>query len=258
MRSIIAAVDESEPAAAAAGAAAALAEDITRRLVLVHVSEDRPVFPYGDRWRRAAECRRATNRATELLDGVATRIGEPDARRRIVFSGPVAGGVPDRLAAVAREEDADLLVTGSRGRGPLASALLGSVSASLSREAPCPVVVVSSITADPPLGRDTRTGPIVCAADGSPESKRAEAVSRKLADRLGVAFIPVFVEGEHLSGAQAVSAVAELAPRVGARLIAVGAPDLRSRSRTPVLLVPPNARLPSLAESERAERPLAA
>lgn len=177
MRSIIAAVDESERAAAAASVAAGLAEDLTLRLVLVHVSEDRPVFPYGDRWRRAAERRRATRRATELLDAVSVKVGEPDARRRIVFSGPVQGDVPDRLAAVTAEEGADLVVVGSRGRGRLASALLGSVSASLSRAAPCPVVVVPPVMADPSLGRGTRTGPLVCAADGSPESERAQAVS---------------------------------------------------------------------------------
>jgi len=39
-------------------------------------------------------------------------------------------------------DDLDLLVTGSRGRGPLRQALLGSVSAKLMRSAPCCVLVV--------------------------------------------------------------------------------------------------------------------
>jgi nucleotide-binding universal stress UspA family protein len=47
--------------------------------------------------------------------------------------------------AVALEEqgiELDLLVIGSRGRGPVKGRLLGSVSADVIRKAPCPVVVV--------------------------------------------------------------------------------------------------------------------
>ena len=43
---------------------------------------------------------------------------------------------------VTAAEGADLLVVGTRGRGSLAQALLGSVSDHVVRHAPCPVVIV--------------------------------------------------------------------------------------------------------------------
>ena len=45
------------------------------------------------------------------------------------------------IAARARAIEADLIVVGSRDRGPLATSILGSVSAGVIDRAPCPVLV---------------------------------------------------------------------------------------------------------------------
>ena len=50
--------------------------------------------------------------------------------------------VADTVAAVAEDVGACAIVVGTRGRGAVKAKLLGSTSAALLREAPCPVVVV--------------------------------------------------------------------------------------------------------------------
>ena len=57
----------------------------------------------------------------------------------------VEGSADDVL--VTQSEDADLLVVGSRGYGPLGAVLLGSASTALARSASCPIIV---------MARDTR------------------------------------------------------------------------------------------------------
>jgi nucleotide-binding universal stress UspA family protein len=72
-----------------------------------------------------------------------------------------------REVAVELAEHASMLVVGSRGRGPVRSLLLGSVSAALAAHAPCPVVVV-------------RPEPVVAAVDS-----RRPVVLGLDADQLG-------------------------------------------------------------------------
>lgn len=70
------------------------------------------------------------------------------------------GDPAQRLIARAAERSADLVVVGHRGRGPVASAVLGSVSAYLVDHAPCPVLVARG----PTIGR------MLLATDGTQSS----------------------------------------------------------------------------------------
>ena len=62
-------------------------------------------------------------------------------KRPTVVARPLAVPGDPRVALADLSEDAHLVVMGSRGRGPLRSMLLGSVSSGVTKYATCPVVV---------------------------------------------------------------------------------------------------------------------
>ena len=76
------------------------------------------------------------------------------------------GGPADRIVRDAHEFRADLIVTGSRGHGTIATMLLGSVAAAVVDHAPCPVLVA----------RRPACARIVVAEDGSPGASEARRI----------------------------------------------------------------------------------
>ncbi|WP_336033146.1 universal stress protein [Geodermatophilus sp. FMUSA9-8] len=98
---------------------------------------------------RGVEAIRADTEARLRAD-VTQAMGDPAVRdvmrdgAVLVHVTVVCGEPTEEL--VARARDAALLVVGSRGRGAVASALLGSVALHCSAHSPCPVVVVHATT----------------------------------------------------------------------------------------------------------------
>jgi nucleotide-binding universal stress UspA family protein len=80
----------------------------------------------------------------------------------LVSAGPAAQALIDRA------DGADLLVVGSRGRGAVRSALLGSVALHCVAHAPCPVLVVHS-----GAGGGSKAPKVVVGVDGSAASRAA-------------------------------------------------------------------------------------
>jgi nucleotide-binding universal stress UspA family protein len=91
-------------------------------------------FPaYRPDWAEHAHVRR--EEAEERVAKVVAEIGD-------IATGALPFGEPARELALAAN-DLDLLVTGSRGYGPLRRLMLGSTSSKLVHESPCPVLVLT-------------------------------------------------------------------------------------------------------------------
>jgi nucleotide-binding universal stress UspA family protein len=150
--SIVCAIDSSPESQAAARVAAKLARELDHKLVLTHVADDPPTFPYRDARLRELQRRDAVEAATAMLESVAAALPGIAPELRVLL-----GPTVDVLTAVCREERAELLVVGSRGRGPLKAAALGSVSAELVASASVPVLVVPPAAEGNDLAPETAT-----------------------------------------------------------------------------------------------------
>lgn len=130
---ILAGYDGSAHSLRAARHAAALAARMRRELVLLHVAD-------GDE-RVHVDPNLAHELATAAMRGLIDRADRP-AFNLTVSLAVEEGDAVEVLSQVARERSAALIVTGTRGRGALRAALLGSVSAQLVRAAGRPVAIV--------------------------------------------------------------------------------------------------------------------
>src|SRR5690349_11476238 len=121
--SIICGVDDSASARRAARVARGLSSKLGLELLFIRVLEDGS--PTKEIGAVAERLERMSDAATEVDCGASwlVEVGHP----------------ADRLVAAAAAERAAMIVVGSSGPR---SSLLGSVSADVSRRAPCPVVVV--------------------------------------------------------------------------------------------------------------------
>jgi nucleotide-binding universal stress UspA family protein len=149
-KSIVCGVDGSADSQAALAAAIDLAARLRLRLIMANVVEPthapyvgsaslgggmlRPELPTTDQQEDAAN---------ELLAELSASMGVEQTDRRVVV-----GHAAERLADLADEEGAEMIVVGSRGRGAFKAAFLGSVSTSLIGVARCPVLVVPAGAAD--------------------------------------------------------------------------------------------------------------
>jgi nucleotide-binding universal stress UspA family protein len=139
MAPVLCCLDDSDGARAAFAVARELAAKLGLELVLVHVEPPTAApgvsaAPAGAARLREEELREGEH-LLERLGGEAGLVPMPRLRT-------VVGNAASCIVSMCEEERAEFVVLGSRGRGGLPSALLGSVSSAVAARAPCPCVIV--------------------------------------------------------------------------------------------------------------------
>jgi nucleotide-binding universal stress UspA family protein len=142
MKKILVAIDGSEGSRAAIDEALELAGQVGAEVTFAFVR--RPPssllgYPY---YERLLSTELATARATVAAAELKAEEAGIESASTVLEGEPV-----DEILSAADNRGVDLIVMGSRGRGPFAGALLGSVSSAVVQHADVPVLVAKERTA---------------------------------------------------------------------------------------------------------------
>jgi nucleotide-binding universal stress UspA family protein len=143
VKKVLVAIDGSRAASGAVDAAVAIAASTGAKVKFLHVGtrlEDSIEDASGGTEALSPERLKSLDPVLEAASTLAAARGvEADVE---VIAGESVDEVADGIVAVAQAFEADLIALGSRGRGPLKSAVLGSVSQQVLHMAGVPVLVV--------------------------------------------------------------------------------------------------------------------
>ena len=219
---IVCGVDRSEHSRAAADLASALADRVGLPLLLVHVAPWPSVDPQTRRKPMGLESAMSDQRRhhERWLDDLASKLATSRVSTRVEV-----GPVVDWIVATAAQCSAALLVVGCRGIGSPRSHALGSVSADLTRRAPCPVIIVPA-TAARAQGDPLAGGRIVCGVGGRQDVAVARLAAR-LAEGLGLRLTLIHVMPQR--GGAAASDAVEVTDGLPSRLLSDVLGDLEQR-----------------------------
>lgn len=189
-RCIVVGLDGTAGSRHAASIASRLARDLDSHAVLVQV-QGAPGF-----LRRLPPASTArARRIRRNLRAVAEEHCFPDGTGTRVRTGHPAS----TLVEIAEREDAELMVVAAGGRGTVSAGLLGSVAATLMRDAPCPVVAVPDETIAPLDADGMRS--VVCGVADDETGPAALRLADDLATRLGGQLYAVHAYGEGTAAA---------------------------------------------------------
>jgi len=150
---VLLATDGSEEASSATEAAVEIAQKTGSELHVVHVYGVAPIYPlYSPETTDPGGAELEDPVLEEELEGLSERRAQEvldAAVEKVQSAGATVaqahlreGGVPHEIVALAEDLGVGLVVVGSRGRGGIRRALMGSVSDAVVRHAHCPVLVV--------------------------------------------------------------------------------------------------------------------
>lgn len=135
-KKVLFATDFDEVGISAAHKAKKIADENNAQLLLVHVVEPIPAYAYPGFAGFAEVEVSIREQAEKELNALAERLGVDEQHRLLEF-----GSTKNEVLRVAKEQNIDLIVTGSHGKHGLAL-LLGSTANSILHGAACDVLIV--------------------------------------------------------------------------------------------------------------------
>jgi nucleotide-binding universal stress UspA family protein len=140
LKRILVPTDFSECSEAAVKYARAFAEAFGGSLHVLHVIQD----PYTQPWAAEAFPAPLAEMLVEWQDQARKRLTAslPEAEQKTAVIATTVGSPFYEIVRYASEQEIDLIVIGTHGRGALGHMLLGSVAEKVVRKAPCPVLTV--------------------------------------------------------------------------------------------------------------------
>jgi nucleotide-binding universal stress UspA family protein len=144
---ILLCTDGSEGAINALSAGFALLKPAERVLVITVVDDGDPTLITGSGLAGGVMTQREFDELEQASEADGRAIAEQTAAALGIVNAEIQverGAAGSALCRVAAELSASAMVIGSRGRGGIKRALLGSVSDYVVRNAPCPVVIMCS------------------------------------------------------------------------------------------------------------------
>lgn len=140
---IIVPTDFSPKSEAALEYAATLAHETGARLIIVHVQELPVVYPEGSYYYGLPVPDKDGVRS--MLENLKPAVPGVAFEHRLLKGDPAM-----QIAALAKDDKADLIVMSSHGRSGLGRLVLGSVAEAVMRRAACPILIVKpSVKAEP-------------------------------------------------------------------------------------------------------------
>lgn len=182
---ILVPVDFSTRCADAADFAVKLAQRFHAKVILLHVERFFGDGSYGTtedaRWLKE-----------QMAKFLPKYVQDPNVWRTIHLNPEIA----DEILSTAIGIRADLIVMPTHGYGTFRRALLGSVTARVLRDAPCPVLTTAHPTSPEPAVWANRRR-ILCAVDSLPEGTTALSWASKLASELNAELCVAWSEKAH-------------------------------------------------------------
>jgi nucleotide-binding universal stress UspA family protein len=132
---VLLATDDSGDAEIAATTAVGLAKNTSSEVHVVHVWRPVPSVHFDElvKQEMRREAQEVLDEQVKKIEGLGGSVAQAHLRE---------GGTSEEIVAVAAEIRAGLVAVGSRGKGRIRRALMGSVSDAVVRHARCPVMVV--------------------------------------------------------------------------------------------------------------------